>query len=315
MNALIWHPATSADTEAVTRLFAAAEGHRPVGLETDVDAIADRLDSHAAESLMAVDDGGAVHAYAEAAAMGIAEDTVRIRLTAAIDPSADAGVSDHVYGWLTRQRHTVHAATASKLPALVALRCHSGDIARRDFLRRQEFQVVRWEHFLTRPLTTALPHHTAPDGVTAVPYDQCYDEDARIAHNEVYEGDAMAIRPSQADWPDHATGLTSFLPETSFLAMTGQRQIAAFTFCLRDGQGSSALLHCLGTRRQWRRSGIATWLISRSLQALARSGFTDVNLQVSAGNEDAISLYTGLGFSNTGGGYTTWTCTLPPHTT
>jgi ribosomal protein S18 acetylase RimI-like enzyme len=78
-------------------------------------------------------------------------------------------------------------------------------------------------------------------------------------------------------------------------------EIAAFLFSLghRDDTGArEGILHCLGTRKPWRRRGAATALISHALTSYRDSGFGRARLQVNSSNTDAVSLYTKLGFSD-----------------
>ncbi len=136
-----------------------------------------------------------------------------------------------------------------------------------------------------------------------------YEEAARIAHNDAYADDPGALLPDARSWPQHATGLANFLPDASFLALPGPAEgqdIAGFLFSLEHhdstgtGEGS---LHCLGTRKPWRRRGLAITLIGHALAAYQLAGFTTARLQVDSTNTSALRLYNQLGFTASGRGY------------
>jgi GNAT superfamily N-acetyltransferase len=117
-----------------------------------------------------------------------------------------------------------------------------------------------------------------------VPYHGRYDEATRVAHNDAYADSPSALQPDAQAWPQHAVGLPNFLPDSSFLALADTadgQDIAAFLFSLehRDITGTTeGTLHCLGTRKPWRRHGLATTLISRALTSYRRTGYAQTRL-------------------------------------
>ena len=82
--------------------------------------------------------------------------------------------------------------------------------------------------------------------------------------------------------------------QRGFLFSLEQRDIAGAT---------EGALHCLGTRKPWRRRGVATSLISRALSSYGQAGFAQARLEVNSSNTGAVRLYTELGFTDSGRGY------------
>src|SRR5439155_25527869 len=101
-----------------------------------------------------------------------------------------------------------------------------------------------------------------------------HDEATRVAHNDTYADSPSALLPDAQAWPQHAVGLPNFLPDASFLALADTadgHDIAGFLFSLEHhdvtraaGEGA---LHCLGTRKPWRRRGVAPTRATPALPA------------------------------------------------
>ncbi|MFI6240558.1 GNAT family N-acetyltransferase [Micromonospora sp. NPDC050795] len=85
----------------------------------------------------------------------------------------------------------------------------------------------------------------------------------------------------------------------------GDNPVAAFLFALADGSTdtSTAILHCLGTRAPWRRSGLATAMISRVQHRAHSAGVRQLRLKVTDSNHSALALYRKLGFVESGQGF------------
>ncbi|MEM7682319.1 MAG: GNAT family acetyltransferase [Planctomycetota bacterium] len=60
--------------------------------------------------------------------------------------------------------------------------------------------------------------------------------------------------------------------------------------------GHRGWVYCLAVDAQARRSGLGSRLIERAEQELQRRGCRKVNLQVVAGNDDAVAFYEALGY-------------------
>ncbi|MFI6066883.1 GNAT family N-acetyltransferase [Micromonospora sp. NPDC051227] len=116
-------------------------------------------------------------------------------------------------------------------------------------------------------------------------------------------------RLDQTSWPQHATGHPRFLPDLSCLVLAeadrSDNPVAAFLFALADGSTDTptAVLHCLGTRAPWRRSGLATAMISRVLRRARSAGVRQLRLKVTDSNHPALALYRKLGFVESGQGF------------
>ena len=313
MSDVSWRAARTSDAARLAELFQVIARTAPTGLETEPAEVALRLSKPGLDleldTLVGVDAAGAVLAYAEAADMGVGQGQFRVRLTNAAHPDLGDDGLHRTHEWLLERARHLHQERRPDLPGVLGARCAATDHARLALLTESGFDVAGWHQDLIRPVDQPLPPAPTPPAITVVSYHSRYDEATRVAHNDAYADSPSALLPDPQAWPQHAVGLPNFLPEASFLALADTAagpDIAAFLFSLehRDtagiGEGS---LHCLGTRKPWRRHGLATTVISRALTAYRHTGYAQARLAVNSTNTDALSLYTQLGFTDSGRGY------------
>src|ERR1700677_357959 len=309
MSELAWRPAGPADAAGITDLFRAIELAAPLGLETEPAEVEARMSRPGldllADTVVAVDAADAIRVYAEAAEMGTGQGRVRIRLTCAVRPGLDDQITGTTLDWLLARARQLLSERHPGLPGVLGARCAMADRSRLALLGQAGFEVVFRLQDLVRGVTPPLPA-ALPADISITGYDPRFDEAARVAHNDAYADDPGALLPDTRGWPQHATGLATFLPEASFLALTAAEEIAGFLFSLEHHDNAGAregTLLCLGTRARWRRRGIAAALIGRALAAYHLAGITTARLQVEDTNVSATELYRGLGFADSDRGY------------
>ncbi|WP_165824374.1 GNAT family N-acetyltransferase [Micromonospora globispora] len=323
MTVLRWRPAAPTDVDALAELFGACEQSDPVGLDLELDQLRARLAMPGldlARDTLVAEDAGRIVAYGETADMGTGPGVLRIRLTNVVDKSARDQATRRLHDWLIERASQLRKEREPDLPAMLGTRCGAGDPERLQLLTEAGFSVVRWKWTLVRDLNAPVPATPAPAGIELVPFDQRYDEQTLLAHNEAYADDQTAMIPDGESWPSHATGLPTFLPDASVLALAPDEPdgnpVIGFLFTLDhvdvDVDGRPAvLLHCLGTRPSWRRRGLASAMIGNALSACRAAGHHRAELHVGGDNEEAVRLYTRLGFADTGRGHAILTCPLP----
>ncbi|MCX5115590.1 GNAT family N-acetyltransferase [Micromonospora sp. NBC_00362] len=307
-----WSRATPAEAAALAALFQRAEGVAPIGLEQRAEDVRNRLATlgpdSAGRTRVGRDDTGGVAAYGEVADMGTADDVLRIRLTTVFHPDLADDVRAELHHWLIDQAKQLRDDRGSA-QAVLGIRCAENDRAGRERLIHGGFALVRHERDLVLAVPDEPPAPALPPGLVLTPVDERYDELARLAHNEAYADSPAAVRPDQRTWPQHATGHPRFLPDLSCLALAeadrSDNPVAAFLFALADGSTDTptAILHCLGTRAPWRRSGLATAMISRVLHRASSAGVRQLRLKVTDSNQPALTLYRKLGFAESGQGF------------
>jgi mycothiol synthase len=326
VSEISWRAAGVADASDLARLFTAIELAAPIGLETEPGELLARLSMPRldlqADTLIGVDAAGGAVAYADTADMGVGAGQFRIRLTCALHPGAGDAILGAVLGWLTRRARQMRSERHPDLSGVTSVRCAAADHARRTALTAAGFQVDHWHHEMTRRAAEPVPARPAAAGVVIVPYDARYSEAARLAQNEAFADEPHGRLLDARDWPQYAVGLATFLPAASFLALadatgpvTGQgQQVAAYLLSLehhgQSGDRAGTLLS-LGTRSCWRGHGLATILISNALTAYKQAGLTTARLEVCSHNDNAVSLYTKLGFAVSDRGYAILMAPIP----
>jgi mycothiol synthase len=309
-------PATRADAGLLAELFRAAERHTPVGLPAGPGEVHARLATPALDlsrdTLLTFDAAGVPVGYADVTDTGAAGGRLRLRVTAVTRPGAPTGTAEHLHAWLLARAAALRDERHPGVPALLGTRCGGADTDRQALLARTGFTVVReyldLAHDLTTPQTPAPPVGVPPAGtvpVALMPFDPGRSEETRVVHNDAYAADPGALLPDPDGWPAHAIGLPGFQPETSCLALAGDR-VVAFLLALRQPGGDGTpglLLHCLGTLPAWRGRGLAAAMISRALRRERAAGTRSAHLQVAAGNTAAVRLYHRLGFTDSGRGH------------
>jgi mycothiol synthase len=309
MSELVWRPASPADAARVRDLFSVIELTAPLGLETELAEVEARISRPGldlrTDAVVAVDSADGIRVYAEAADMGTGQGRARIRLTCAVHPGPKSQVTGAALDWLLARARQLLSEHHPGLPGVIGVRCSAADRPRLTLLGQAGFEVVSRYQGLVRSVTPPLSS-APPVDITITGYDPRLDEAARIAHNDAFAEDPGALMPDASGWPQHATGLATFLPQASFLALTPTQEIAGFLLSLdhHDNAGTrEGTLLCLGTRAPWRRRGIAAALIGRALAAYHLAGIATARLQVDESNTSASTLYRRLGFTDSDLGY------------
>jgi ribosomal protein S18 acetylase RimI-like enzyme len=164
------------------------------------------------------------------------------------------------------------------------------------------FRPVRWYREMRRDLGAPIPPIPDLGGVVIRPYDPALAEPLRLAHNEAF-ADHWGSEPITPEvWNRDFVGDLFFRGDLSFVAFDGP-EIAAYTVnyvAESDWEASGVRdgwIGQLGVRRGWRRHGLATALLARSIAAFRAAGLEAATLGVDAENTTgALGLYERVGF-------------------
>lgn len=174
-----------------------------------------------------------------------------------------------------------------------------GDIA---LLEREGFGTARWFFDMVRPNLHDVPAVPLPEGLELRPIDGSLAKPVWDADVEAFADHWGGFDHSQEQlqrWLDNPhTDLSLWV-----VAFDGD-EIAGGVLNSIDEEQNAALgvrrgwLSSVFTRRPWRRRGLASALIARSLDLLRERGQTSAALGVDADNPSgALGLYEGLGFA------------------
>jgi GNAT superfamily N-acetyltransferase len=140
-----------------------------------------------------------------------------------------------------------------------------------------------------------VPAVPIPDGFRVVPYTEAIGRALHAAHSEAF-GDHWGFQARPFDnWAPGAIHSDVFRGDLSRIAYDGD-DVAAYVLAY-DGVAGSVYIGQVGTRRPWRKRGLASALLSASVRAGFEAGKTNASLGVDADSPTgAVGVYERLGF-------------------
>lgn len=185
-----------------------------------------------------------------------------------------------------------HLTTAHGEGASVNTDVHDGDTIRIDLLTRLGFVRHRlWDHIRERSLSEAIPPVRVPAGFTIRV--ATIDDFAQLAE---LRNDAFAGDWTPDAFRDEVMRKPGYRPEWEIVVEAPDGRIAASTVTRLDEVNNVGLFEPVGTRRAFRRRGLARAMMLHSLREMQRMGMEAATVQHGATNRAAERLYSGLGF-------------------
>ncbi len=192
------------------------------------------------------------------------------------------------------------------LPRSLRTSCHDYLSDRIALYERHGFSPIRNMYRMRRDLSQPIPEEYLPAGMTLCNYRPDLDRELLDAVNESFS-DHWSFEPnSYEDWQMFLIHSTAFRPALSYLALDSEGntiQVAGFSLnFIREEdnrrQGiTEGIITELGTRRAWRKRGIASALVCASMRAFKKAGLDYAALGVDTENTTgALQLYERLGF-------------------
>ncbi len=155
---------------------------------------------------------------------------------------------------------------------------------------------VRYWYEMAASLGSPPSARSLPAPLRAVPFDAELAPALYEAYNEAM-ADHYDFEPRGfAAWAEDELNAGTFRPDLTRLALDGG-DIAAYVM-VTDEPDNRVRIEGVGTRRPWRRRGLATSLLSVVMNAAAEAGKTRATLAVdSQSPTGAVTIYEGLGFA------------------
>jgi len=302
-----WRPLTLDDVAALVRLHEdarVADG----GEEVTTAEIARRelTDPHAPAATntlaLALPDGSL------AASIGIHErlrgtGARRVFLWGVTHPALRGrGIGTAILRWAVARAEEILAAQPDDLPGLVEA---FKEVRLADAVALHEaqgFRPARWYVDMRRDLREPLPALPDVGGVEVRAYDAAWSERVRLAHNEAF-ADHWGSEPLAPDvWNRDFVGDPFFRADLSFVALDGE-EVAGYSVdyvAESDWEATGVRegwIGQLGVRRPWRKRGLATALLVRSMEAFRAAGLDAAALDVDTENPTgALGVYDRVGF-------------------
>ena len=224
------------------------------------------------------------------------------RLNGAVDPAwRRQGIGSALLAENERKVRELATAHASSSPRVLGSWSSEHQAGGEALLRSAGFSPARWFFEMARTSLDEVPEVPLPDGLDLRPI-------TPDLVRQVWLADVDAFRDHWGGFDASDAHLAGWLahPSTDIglwvVAFDGD-EVAAGIINAIDAAENEVLgirrgwLASVFTRRQWRRRGLATALIARSLVALREHGMTTAALGVDADNQNgALGMYERMGF-------------------
>ncbi len=301
-----WRPATVADARRIWEMFLAADaadGSQRAGTLADMRReFEDPATDFAQDSLLALTADGDVAAVAVVSLVPQAVTEVVAFLWGGVHPQhRRRGLGHFLLQWQEARARAKMAGQPEALPRLLRVSCYDHESDRIALFRRHGFEPLRYFYQMRRDLGQPIPT-PEPAALRIVNWSPERDPQVLAAYNEAF-GDHWGFQPqTEAHWRLFVVGSESFRSDLSFLALAGEEVVGfAINFLSpeeNERQGiQEAWVGLLGVRRPWRRCGVGTALLCRSLQAFRAVGMEYAALRVDGESPTgAFGLYERLGF-------------------
>jgi mycothiol synthase len=168
-------------------------------------------------------------------------------------------------------------------------------------LKEHGYEQARWFFDMTRELSEPIPDLPLPDGLEVRPVSM---DNVR----QIWAADVDAFQDHWGGFDSSDASLQRWLESETFdptlwvIAWDGDEVAGGVINAIHPEENEAvgverAWLHSVFTRRAWRKRGLATALIARSLELIKTRGMTQGILGVDAANPSgALGLYERIGF-------------------
>ena len=231
----------------------------------------------------------------------IPETEVVGRLAFDIHPSLRTShLADEIMAWAEQRLH--HAAQSLSLPLVLHSWCRDSEVLWYSLLTRLGFIPERYFFRLKRSLTEPIPPVAAPAGWT-IRTVESQDAEAWIAMFNQTFVDHWDHHPMTVDEFHYYATLSDYDANLDLVIQAPDGELVAFCASEIDSERNARIgskeghVCLLGTRRGYRRLGLARSLLEESLKRLKLAGMEIATIGVDAQNPlGALGFYESVGF-------------------
>jgi mycothiol synthase len=208
------------------------------------------------------------------------------------------GIGRALLAWQFQRATAQHAARAPEATWAIQAGAGTADPDAHRLFRRFGLNLVRYFHEMSAP-TAGGRAARRPAGLRVTAYAAGLRAAVHQAHAEAF-ADHWGFEPRPLDdWARRTVGADLFRADLSRVALDGG-QVAGYLLAY-DAAGGGLHLGQIGTRRPWRKRGLASALVADSLAAAAAAGLATASLGVDADSPTgAVAVYERLGFTAQG---------------
>lgn len=203
--------------------------------------------------------------------------------------------------WAEQVARSEFGARSDGLPRVLRAFLELHEASRIRTFEGEGFETARYFVDMIRPLNVSIPEPSLPAEISIVPWSKRWLESAHQAHVEAFRDHWGSTPPTLETW-HHWADAPNFRSDLSYVALAdgevvgyAMNGVYPDDFTVRGRR--EGWIDALGTRRAWRRKGLASALIARSMHAFVADGLDYAALGVDTANPTgAFGLYAALGF-------------------
>lgn len=299
MDDLTTRPYQDADAEALAALVNLIDEHaggHPGAIADDMRSLVSALvrDVESDSRLVFAPDGTLV---ASAFTPTPPDGGFRVDLFGGVHPAwRGRGIGRELLAWQLDRAREIHRAVGDGQHWEGHTAAVLGDQEAVRLFQRFDLEPVRYWFEMVAD-TAQAPEVPVPDGLRVGPYTPAHEAAVHAAHMDAFL-DHWGYQSRELDeWATISVRSASFLPELSLLAWDGD-ELAGYLLAYSDADPDRAYIGQVGTRRPWRRRGLAGALLARLLAGAGKAGLSKAYLGVDAASPTgAVGVYERVGFT------------------
>jgi mycothiol synthase len=212
------------------------------------------------------------------------------------------GLGGQLLDWAQRTAIPLHEERHPGRPLTLTGGCLSHNAGAVALYAAHGYHPARWFHSMERDLSAPIPEVSVPPDVRITGFTPEHVGAAMLIRNESFRDHWGSIEFTGEEWA-LTMKYEAFRPALSFLAYDGQEPLGLIISHEYDADTAATGIRdvhipLIGTRKQGRKRGIATALLTQVLTAARAAGFAAASLSVDADSPTgALDLYKRAGFS------------------
>lgn len=310
LDALTWRRLTLDDAAAYAEVMNTIAQHDGVSEFYDAADALDELrpmEEFLPESSVAVFAGDALVGYAVADYRPPAGSTelYRILIYGGVRPDhRRRGMGRRILRQAAADAGAMHVARHPAMPHAINVMTAEQVEASAALYRAEGYEPVRFTKVMKHPLGDRVPAPTTPDGMVFEDWSEANDAEFLAIRNEAFADHWGSVPNTPEMWRTRVLN-RAFRPELSLLARDVATGTAAGMVVGSHWEAEAAVtglreahLHLVGTRREFRRRGVAGALIAQALRRAVEHSYDFSALSVDAANPTgAFGVYEKAGFT------------------
>ncbi|HSF85117.1 MAG TPA: GNAT family N-acetyltransferase [Acidimicrobiia bacterium] len=204
--------------------------------------------------------------------------------------------------WGEARARNVFAAADDDMERVIRVFSDMRDASRIGRFEAEGYRKARYFVDMVRPLDQPIPQVAVPVGVEIVDWSEEWITPTWETHCEAFADHWGSLPPSPEDW-QHRFERPNFRPDLSAVAVADGKAVSyalngVFPQDWATRGRKEGWIETLGTRRAWRRQGLASALITESMRRFGDDGLDHAALNVDGANPTgAFGVYERLGFT------------------